>query len=160
MGCNSSKKKDIDASKRFRTDLPSAAGPPSDVPHSHPTAFLQAGEEDFVAGKTPTDKQMLETELLREVLHRTSRRFIDIGQAALAPAEHSFPKAFQSPSSRPDTSEPAQSRLPRADEGNSAEILVLTVPQVTLPPELPQFVSVLLARNTIADVGELVVRLF
>jgi hypothetical protein len=84
MGCNQSRSKDIEDSRRVRTDAMGGAGHVAQAPvaSSQPMAAAAELEQDEFRGvaESYTDRQMRETDLLKAVIHRTSRLFIDIAQ--------------------------------------------------------------------------------
>eukprot|EP00667_Euglena_gracilis_P022827 EG_transcript_25549 len=89
MGCNQSKSQDIEASKRPRADGSGhAAHQQQPIVMTQP--LLAAPDHDEFRGpESYTDKYMRETDMLKAVIHRTSRRFIDIGQT---PVEATSPE--------------------------------------------------------------------
>eukprot|EP01004_Peranema_trichophorum_P010068 NODE_8821_length_643_cov_28.126923_g8196_i0.p1 GENE.NODE_8821_length_643_cov_28.126923_g8196_i0~~NODE_8821_length_643_cov_28.126923_g8196_i0.p1 ORF type:complete len:170 (-),score=32.80 NODE_8821_length_643_cov_28.126923_g8196_i0:73-582(-) len=101
MGCNSSKSKDIEESKRIRADPVSvspsrSAGTSGKITQpSQPSIIPSTLEDDFPIATSYTDRHIKETELLKDVIHKTSRKFIDIGQAPLEVATPEHPSLLQ-----------------------------------------------------------------
>eukprot|EP00697_Spironema_sp_BW2_P011364 gnl/Spiro4/27026_TR13443_c0_g1_i1.p1 gnl/Spiro4/27026_TR13443_c0_g1~~gnl/Spiro4/27026_TR13443_c0_g1_i1.p1 ORF type:complete len:175 (-),score=16.04 gnl/Spiro4/27026_TR13443_c0_g1_i1:48-572(-) len=84
MGCNSSKSKDIENSRRPRVAVPPVGGQasPSTQARGIPGATASVGS----AAKSYTENRMMETDLFVDVVDRAAQKFIDISQTP-APLE-------------------------------------------------------------------------
>jgi|Transcript_59698 hypothetical protein len=163
MGCDSSKNRDIQESKRTRPEATLADQRSQEQPiigASQPTLIDGASrEDDFPGPESYTDRHVKETELLKEVIHRTSRKFIDIGQTPLEATTPEQPSHMHAmPARLTDGSQDILLLgLPTADEGNSVDSL--SQPLVNDPDamnEVFNYVSAKSYMSQIADVGELV----
>eukprot|EP00993_Chasmostoma_nieuportense_P005019 NODE_5660_length_627_cov_76.572000_g5496_i0.p1 GENE.NODE_5660_length_627_cov_76.572000_g5496_i0~~NODE_5660_length_627_cov_76.572000_g5496_i0.p1 ORF type:complete len:161 (+),score=34.55 NODE_5660_length_627_cov_76.572000_g5496_i0:69-551(+) len=160
MGCNESKNKDVEASRRARAPSPAKNIEPLERSSSHGTPITSV-EDDFGGMESYTDRHMKEAELLKEVIHRTSMRFIDIGQT---PAFYGTPDApslalAQIPSGAASSS--LWCRMPPADSANTWELLV--APVLKEPDGMTEvFANVAKGMEDfrITPVSELVVALF
>mmetsp|Transcript_68295 Transcript_68295/g.120848 ORF Transcript_68295/g.120848 Transcript_68295/m.120848 type:complete len:166 (-) Transcript_68295:542-1039(-) len=125
MGCNSSKNKDLQASKRSRRLSASEAtiSPREPLLASQPTAIAVSPEDDFPGPESYTDRQMKETELLKEVIHRTSRKFIDIGQTPMEATTPEQPSHLQAMHASDGPRDLLLVGVPQADEINNVDLL-------------------------------------